>query len=87
MCGITGIFNLNGAQVGPQVLQKMTDRLAHRGPDGQGIFIKENVGLGHRRLSILDLSEKGAQPMHSANKDWTIVFNGCIYNYKPIFYH
>ena len=84
MCGITGVFNLNGAQVAPQFLQKMTDRLAHRGPDGQGIFIKENVGLGHRRLSILDLSEKGAQPMHSANKDWTIVFNGCIYNYKEL---
>ncbi len=84
MCGITGIFQLDGKSVTHEVLQKMTDALAHRGPDGQGIFYHQNVGFGHRRLSILDVSDKGAQPMHSADRQWVVVFNGCIYNFKSL---
>lgn len=82
MCGLTGIFHLDGQRVSENVLQKMTDAIAHRGPDGQGIFIQENLGLGHRRLSILDVSAHGSQPMHSKDGNWVIVFNGCIYNFK-----
>jgi asparagine synthase (glutamine-hydrolysing) len=84
MCGITGIFNLNSQRTDEGVISSMTDAIAHRGPDGRGIFTDGNVALGHRRLSILDLSEKGAQPMQSKTKNWTIVFNGCIYNYREL---
>ena len=82
MCGITGIFNLNSEPVFRNELVSMVSQIEHRGPDGQGLFVKENVGLGHRRLSILDVSERGAQPMSSRNNRWTISFNGCIYNYQ-----
>ncbi len=84
MCGILGIYNVNGDRINEGVLRSMGDALAHRGPDGEGIHIYNNVGLGHRRLSILDPSANGAQPMHSANGDWTIVFNGCIYNFREL---
>lgn len=84
MCGIAGIFNLNGNAVTHQEMSKVTQAMAHRGPDGEGIFIDDNLGLGHRRLSILDLSAKGSQPMPSHNGDWLIVFNGCIYNYLDL---
>ena len=56
MCGIVGVFNLNGSPVSSQEIKKMTDSISHRGPDGEGIYINENIGLGHRRLSILDVS-------------------------------
>lgn len=84
MCGITGVFHLNNKPVAHQTIKVMTDALAHRGPDGEGIFIEDNVALGHRRLSILDVSSKGAQPMVSHNGDWIIVFNGCIYNFREL---
>ena len=82
MCGITGIINLNNQRIDESVISSMTDAIAHRGPDGRGVFIDGNVSFGHRRLSIIDVSDNGAQPMHSKTKNWTIVFNGCIYNYK-----
>jgi asparagine synthase (glutamine-hydrolysing) len=81
MCGITGIFKINKQPVSQQEVKSLTNALAHRGPDGEGIYVDDNLGLGHRRLSILDLSAKGSQPMTSRNNDWVIVFNGCIYNY------
>lgn len=84
MCGITGIFNINGTAVSKPVLQAMTDKIAHRGPDGEGVYVDENIGLGHRRLAILDTSSLGAQPMFSKNGEWAVVFNGCIYNYKEV---
>ena len=84
MCGITGLFNTNGEPASFRIVSEMTRKLAHRGPDGQGIFVNENIALGHRRLSVLDISEKGSQPMHSKNKDWVVIFNGCIYNYKEL---
>lgn len=84
MCGITGIFNVNQNRINESVISAMTDKLAHRGPDGRGLFIDGNIALGHRRLAILDVSDNGSQPMHSASKKWTIVFNGCIYNFKEL---
>jgi len=84
MCGITGIFNFNKQPIAHQIIKSMTDAIAHRGPDGEGIYIEENIGLGHRRLAILDISPKGAQPMLSHNGEWVIVFNGCIYNFRDL---
>ena len=59
MCGIAGIFNLNGQPVSPVSLRRMTDAIAHRGPDGEGFYTGSFVGLGHRRLAIIDLSSAG----------------------------
>lgn len=84
MCGITGIINLTNQPAEQSVMNAMTDAIAHRGPDGRGVFIDGNVGFGHRRLSILDTSERGAQPMTSDEGRWVIVFNGCIYNFKEL---
>lgn len=84
MCGIAGIFNLNQEIVDRSVLKSMASKIAHRGPDGQGYFLNNNVGLAHKRLAILDTSNKGAQPMSSKNNKWTIVFNGCIYNFSEL---
>ncbi len=84
MCGIAGIFNLNGERCEHNLLKKMADKIAHRGPDSEGFWTDKNIGLAHRRLSILDTSDKGAQPMHSKSSEWTIVFNGCIYNFTEL---
>lgn len=84
MCGIVGNFNLRGDSVNRQSLKEMADIIGHRGPDGEDIYIHENVGLAHRRLAILDTSVKGAQPMASKNGEWIIIFNGCIYNYLEL---
>lgn len=81
MCGIAGIFNLNEAPASEPLIKKITSILNHRGPDGEGFFVENNIALGHKRLAILDLSPKGAQPMFSKNREWVIVFNGCIYNF------
>lgn len=83
MCGIAGILHFKNETINPNSLKKMTNVLAHRGPDGEGLWVnvKENVGLGHRRLSILDLTKAGHQPMHYAKNRYTITFNGEIYNY------
>ena len=83
MCGIAGIYNLNNSSVKKEELKKMTDVIFHRGPDGEGHWVNQSskVGFGHRRLSIIDLSENGKQPMHYANERYTITFNGEIYNY------
>ena len=82
MCGIAGIVSTNRNEVNQQRLKKMTDIIAHRGPDGEGYWISPNanVGLGHRRLSIIDLSHAADQPMHYAER-YTLIFNGEIYNY------
>jgi len=84
MCGIAGIYNLNGSSVSRQMLHSMTEALSHRGPDDEGIYCEKNIGLGHRRLSIIDTSEKGRQPMISGNLEWVITFNGCIYNFREL---
>ncbi|MBK6922371.1 MAG: asparagine synthase (glutamine-hydrolyzing) [Deltaproteobacteria bacterium] len=79
MCGITGMIRTGGS-VDAALLDRMTDSLAHRGPDGRGVHIGDGFGFGHRRLAIIDLST-GAQPMHSADGMLCITFNGEIYNY------
>ena len=61
MCGIAGIFKLNQEPVYEQEIKSMNNALAHRGPDGEGIFVENNIGLGHRRLAILDVSHKGSR--------------------------
>ena len=82
MCGISGFLNRDRERPADQaLLQRMTDVIAHRGPDGSGTFVKGPVALGHRRLSIIDLSQNGAQPMHNEDGAITITFNGEIYNY------
>lgn len=82
MCGICGIVS-PGTPVALPTLHDMTDTMVHRGPDEEGHFVDNNVGLGHRRLSIIDRSS-GQQPMHSADKDLVVVFNGEIYNYQGL---
>lgn len=84
MCGITGLIHLNSAPVSPVVLKKMTDAIVHRGPDGEGHWIEGNVGLGHRRLSIIDLSPAGHQPMISNDHRYVLSYNGEIYNYREL---
>ena len=84
MCGIAGIIHLDGASVAPPILQRMTDAIAHRGPDGEGHWIEGNVGLGHRRLAILDLSPAGHQPMVSADHRYVFSYNGEVYNFKEL---
>ena len=84
MCGITGLINLDGASVSPVILKKMTDAISHRGPDGEGQWIEGNIGLGHRRLAIIDLSPAGHQPMISADHRWVLSYNGEIYNYREL---
>lgn len=82
MCGITGIALPRGERPDEGVLRAMTDTLAHRGPDGDGVWITEGCGLGHRRLAIVDLSPAGAQPMLTREGDAAIAFNGEIYDFS-----
>jgi len=81
MCGITGFFSSNN-NFSESNLRSMTQRIYHRGPNAEGYFFDGICGLGHRRLSILDLSEQANQPMHSSN--FVIVFNGEVYNFQEI---
>lgn len=84
MCGIVGVFKFRSQQaVSETSLKAMNDTLIHRGPDGGDVFIQGPLGLGHRRLAIIDL-EAGKQPLHSADGQVTIVFNGEIYNFKAL---
>ncbi|MBL7874122.1 MAG: asparagine synthase (glutamine-hydrolyzing) [Cyclobacteriaceae bacterium] len=84
MCGITGIYHFDvGRTVDGSILLKMTNQLVHRGPDGSGYYIHRNIGLGHRRLAIIDL-HSGDQPQFNDDKSIAIVFNGEIYNYIEI---
>lgn len=85
MCGIVGIVNLNkDALVNDELLKGMRDTLVHRGPDDKGILIRGNVGLGHRRLSIIDLSPRGRQPFQNEDGNIFLVMNGEVYNYIEI---
>jgi asparagine synthase (glutamine-hydrolysing) len=84
MCGITGLIYLNKDIVSPIILKKMTDAIAHRGPDGEGHWIEGNVGIGHRRLAIIDLSPSGKQPMTTNDNRYVLSYNGEIYNYLKI---
>jgi len=85
MCGIAGYISLNNP-ISRQQLVKATNLLQHRGPDAEGFYFSEDekVGLGHRRLSILDLSTSANQPMFSADSRYAIIFNGEVYNFKEL---
>ncbi len=81
MCGICGIINFNNKTVEESSLRTMMSTMRHRGPDDDGTFLKDNIGFGFVRLSIIDLSMAGHQPMVSADKRYVIILNGEIYNY------
>src|SRR5664280_2377928 len=81
MCGICGIINFNGKPVHEAPIRKMMEVQKHRGPDDDGVFLEDTVGFGFVRLSILDLSTAGHQPMFSYDNRYVMVFNGEIYNY------
>ena len=77
MCGIAGKYNYTtGQPVSPELIKAMCDRIVYRGPDDGGVYVEGPVGLGHRRLSILDLSELGHQPMATRNRKIWITYNG-----------
>jgi asparagine synthase (glutamine-hydrolysing) len=85
MCGIAGIFHTDVPKpVDPARVEAMADVLAHRGPDGSGVWTAPGVGLGHRRLSIIDLSDAAAQPMLSPDRREAISYNGEIYNFREV---
>lgn len=84
MCGIAGIINLDGKPLGEDLLKSMADAEAHRGPDDSGVFVAGSAGLGHRRLSIIDLSKDAHQPMPNEDSRIFIVHNGEVYNYVEL---
>jgi len=84
MCGIAGFISTKGSGVIEPTVRRMMDALARRGPDSEGFEAWKGVGLGHRRLSILDLSPAGHQPMLSDDRQAGVVFNGCIYNFLEL---
>ncbi len=84
MCGIVGFVDNRKTKEKKEIIKKMADRIIHRGPDAEGYYTDAIVALGHRRLSILDLSKSGAQPMYNEDKSLAVVFNGEIYNYESI---
>lgn len=84
MCGIVGILNFNQQPVAYSQLKAMTDSIFHRGPDGAGQYIDGNLGFGHRRLAIIDLSPAGNQPMQTPCGRFTITYNGEVYNFKEL---
>src|SRR5262245_52545681 len=89
MCGVAGLMALDGRGIGPDpaaTALAMADALAHRGPDGRGSWgnVEAGIGLGHRRLAIVDLTPTGAQPMHSAGGRYVIAYNGEVYNFREL---
>lgn len=84
MCGIAGIFNVDGSPSSIATLRAMTDAIAHRGPDGEGFYTDGCVGLGHRRLAIIDLSPAGHQPMVTPDGEFALTYNGEIYNFQEL---
>ena len=79
MCGITGIINKKNIPIDESLLHKVNDSIRHRGPDGDGFYIYKNLGLGHRRLAIIDLTDSGKQPMQ-LNDRYFITYNGSKIN-------
>jgi asparagine synthase (glutamine-hydrolysing) len=84
VCGITGIVERGGRPVSPVLLQRMTDALVHRGPDGEGVFTADSVGFGHRRLAVIDPSPAGHQPMVTADGAHALTYNGEVYNFQEL---
>ena len=83
MCGICGELSFD-VPVDKRVIKRMADALVHRGPDDEGIYCESHIGFGHRRLSIIDLSQSGHQPMWSSDQSMVIIFNGEVYNHSKI---
>ena len=83
MCGIAGVFSLNRGHVDTTLIEKMTRAMSHRGPDGEGYFVREHVALGHRRLSIIDLAG-GDQPIYNEDNSVVVVYNGEIFNFRDV---
>lgn len=84
MCGLCGEMSFTGAAACPRAVSSMMDAMAPRGPDGAGMWANGATALGHRRLKIIDLSERAQQPMVDADLGLSVAFNGCIYNYKEL---
>lgn len=84
MCGIAGILGLEGQRAPREVVSRMTEAIAHRGPDGSGTHVDGPAGLGNRRLAILDLSDAGAQPMVNATGQVALTYNGEVYNFREL---
>ncbi len=84
MCGINGILGIENPEKGKLFLAKMNAKMAHRGPDDEGVYADANIALGQRRLSIIDLTSAGHQPMWSNDKRFCIVYNGELYNFKEL---
>ena len=84
MCGIAGIFSFNASPIDPEDVANATRSLRHRGPDDEGTWTARNVGLGHRRLSILDLTQSGHQPMTRPGSRYVMVYNGEVYNFRDL---
>lgn len=84
MCGIAGIVGLKDKESATEKINVMSDSLKHRGPDANGVYVEENVALGHLRLSIIDLSEAANQPFFDASNRYSIIFNGEIYNFQEV---
>jgi asparagine synthase (glutamine-hydrolysing) len=84
MCGITGILRADGRPVDAALVADMTAALAHRGPDGEGVWAEGSVGLGHRRLAVIDLTAAAAQPMVAEDGRFVITYNGEIYNFREL---
>lgn len=84
MCGVAGFINFNQEPASPILLRRMTDSISHRGPDGEGQWIEGGVAIGHRRLSIIDLSSAGHQPMQTVDGRFILSYNGEVYNFKQL---
>src|SRR3954463_15759916 len=84
MCGVVGVYEGNGKPPDGRILLAMREALAHRGPDGKGLYLDGQIGLGHRRLAIIDLSAAADQPMQSADGNLVIAYNGEVYNFREL---
>src|SRR4051794_25104519 len=84
MCGIAGFMMHEGEAASPVVLRRMTEAVAHRGPDGEGHHVSGSVGLGHRRLAVIDPTPAGHQPMMTPDGRFVITYNGELYNFQEL---
>src|SRR5688500_5220938 len=84
MCGISGVITFDGEPVDTAVVRRMGETITHRGPDGHGAYVNGGVGLAHRRLSIIDLSDRAAQPLWNETRSVALVYNGEIYNFREL---
>jgi asparagine synthase (glutamine-hydrolysing) len=84
MCGIAGVLSFDGETASPVLLRRMADALAHRGPDGEGVFAERGLGFAHRRLAIIDLSSGGHQPMQTRDGRFVLNYNGELFNFQDL---